>query len=139
MKGDNFVIRVSSINSSTINLGKRVWSESLSESDSACGRFNFRVFWLGFWFRFVSKENFAEFTDCAPQPPHSPMKGNAQGGNPFALANQGYAFSILTLRKETSNLGSLGFHYQIGWLFGFYGISTFIPKFIAHLETRGET
>ena len=36
MKGDNFVIGVSSIDSSTINLGKTVLSESLLESDSAC-------------------------------------------------------------------------------------------------------
>ena len=44
MKGDNFVIGVPSIDSGTINLGKRVWSESLSESDSACGHFNFGFF-----------------------------------------------------------------------------------------------
>ena len=30
MKGDNFVIGVSPIDSSTINLEKKVWSESLS-------------------------------------------------------------------------------------------------------------
>ena len=78
------MIGVSSIDSSTINLGKRVWSESLSESDSACGRFNYGFFSLGFCFCFVSMGIFAEFTDCAPHPPRSPMKGNAQGGNPFA-------------------------------------------------------
>ena len=38
------MIGVSSIDSSTINLGERVWSELLSESDSACGHFNFGVF-----------------------------------------------------------------------------------------------
>ena len=106
MKGDNFVIGVSAIDPSTINLGKRVWSESLAELDSACGRFSFGGFLLGFWFCFVSIGIFAEFTDCAP---HPLMKGNAQ----FALVNQGYTFSILTLRKWTSNLGSLGFHSQV--------------------------
>ena len=49
MKGDNFVFGVSSVDSSNINWGKRVWSESLPESDSACRRFNFGVFLLGFW------------------------------------------------------------------------------------------
>ena len=39
MKGDNLVIGVSSVDSSMINLGKRVWSESLS--DSECGSFFF--------------------------------------------------------------------------------------------------
>ena len=111
MKGDNFVIGVSSIDSSMINLGKRVWSESLLESDSACRCFSFGFFSLGFWF--VSIRIFAEFTNCAPHPPWSPMKGNAQGENPFALANQDYIFSILTLRKRTSNLGSLSFHSQV--------------------------
>ena len=77
MKGGNFVIGISSIDSSTINLGKRVWSESLSESDSVCGCFHFGVFPFGFWFCFVSMGIFAEFTDCAAHPPRSPMKGNA--------------------------------------------------------------
>ena len=48
MKEDNFVIGISFTDSSMINLGKRVWSKSLSESDSACGRFSFRFFYLGF-------------------------------------------------------------------------------------------
>ena len=111
MKGDNFVIGVSSIDSNTINLGKGIWPESLSESDSACRCFSFGVFSLGFWF--VSIGIFAEFTDCAPHPLQSPMKRIALGGNPFALANQGYTFSICTLKKGTSNLGSLGFHSQV--------------------------
>ena len=42
------MIGVSSIDSSTINLGERVGS--LSELDSACGRFNFGFFRLGFGF-----------------------------------------------------------------------------------------
>ena len=44
------MIGVFSIDSSTINLGKRVWPESLPESDSACGGFNFGFFSLGFCF-----------------------------------------------------------------------------------------
>ena len=44
MKGDNFVIGVPSIDSRTINLRKRVWS--LSKSDSACGRLVLGVFFL---------------------------------------------------------------------------------------------
>ena len=108
MKGDNFVTGVSIIDFSMINLGKRVWSESLSESDSGCGRFSCAFFFTGFWF--ASIRNFAKFTDCAPHPPRNPMKGNAQGGNPFALANQGYS---VTLRKQTSNLESRGFHSQV--------------------------
>ena len=116
------MIGVSSIDSSMINLEKRVWSESLSESDSACRRFNFGFFSLGFWFYFVSTGIFAEFTDCAPHLPLSPTKGNAQGGNPFTLANQGYTFNICTLRKRTSNLGSLGFHSKEGKHRSFFSV-----------------
>ena len=41
-----------------------------------------------------------------------PYKGKCQGGNPFALANQGCIFSILTPRKGTNNLIFLSFHSQ---------------------------
>ena len=111
MKGNNFVIGVSSINSSTINLEKRVWSESWSQALHADALI-LEFFCLGLFY-FVSIGNFAEFTDCAPHPPRSSMKGKCQRGNPFALANQGYTFSILTLRNGISNLGSLGFHSQV--------------------------
>ena len=74
MKGDNFVIGVSSVDSSMINLGKRVWSELLSEPDSACGHFSFV-----FFFAFISIGIFAEVTDCAPQPPQNPIKRNIKG------------------------------------------------------------
>ena len=111
MTGDNFVIRVSSVDSSMINLRKRVWSESLLKSDSACGCFSFSFFLLGFWF--VSIGIFAEFTDCAFHPHTEPYEGKCQRENPFAWANQCYTFSKLTLRKGTSNLGSVGFHSQV--------------------------
>ena len=108
MKRDNFVIGVSSIDSSMINLWKRVWSSQTLHADALVLGFFAWVLVL-----FCIHRDFAEFTDYATHPPWSPMKGNAQVGNPIALANQGYTFSILTLRKRTSNLGSLGFHSQV--------------------------
>ena len=83
-----------SVNSSIINSGKRVWSESSSESVSGWG--HFRI--LGLVFESMGIIN--EFTDCAAYSSCSP------------LANQGYTVSILTTRKWTNNLGSLGFHSQ---------------------------
>ena len=99
IKGDNFVIGVSSIDSSMINLGKRVWSESLS--DSACGCFSFGVFFA--WVLVCIHRDFCWVHWLCSSPTMEPYEVKCQGGNPFALANQGYTFSILTLRKLTSN------------------------------------
>ena len=57
--------------------------------------------------------NLDKFTDCATHPPRSPYKEKHQGGNPFTKANQGYTFSILTVRKGTNNLRFLGFHFMM--------------------------
>ena len=110
MKGDNIVIGVSSVDSSTINLRKRVWSESLLESDSACERFRFEVFSLGFWFSFISIGNFAEFTVLPMQ--NGALSREMSRGKPIRLPNQGNIFSILKLRKGTSNLGSQSQDYN---------------------------
>ena len=113
MKGDNFVIGVSSVDSSMINLRKRVWSESLSESDSAYRHFSFVLFFcLGFGV-FCIHRDFCWVHWLRSPPTTEPYEGKYQEGNSFTLANQGYTFSILTLKKRTRNLGSLGFHSQV--------------------------
>ena len=112
MKEDNFVIGVSSIYSSTINLGKRDWS--LSESDNACGRFNFCYFSLGFWFCFVSMGTFAEFTGCAPHPPQSSMKGNALRGKPIRLGKSGLHIQYTHTEETNQQFGISRFSFPRG-------------------------
>ena len=82
-----------------------------SELDSACRCFNFGVFSFGFFFC-IHRDFCRIHWLCFPTTTE-PYEGKCQGGNPFALANQGYTFSILTLKKGTNNLGSLGFHSQV--------------------------
>ena len=50
-----------------------------------------------------------KFTDCTPHPLRRPIKDISRK-KPIALV---HTFSILTLRKGTNNLRSLGFHSQV--------------------------
>ena len=109
MKGDNFVIGVSSVDSSTINLGKRVWSESLSESDSACRCFGLGFFSFGFWLCLV---------------PIEPYEGrDVLRGKPICLGKSRLHIQYTHTKVKDQQ----------------FGIWVFIPKFITHLEIKGET
>ena len=118
MKWDNFVFGVSSIDYSMINLGKRVWSESLSESDSACRRFN-----LVFFFARVLVCIHGDFCRvhwlCSP-PTTESYEGKCTKGKPIRLGKSGLRIQY-THTEETNQQ---------------FGISVFIPKFITHLEKK---
>ena len=99
----SFVIRVSFVDFSTINLGKRV---TLSQCLSQILHVDVLVvgfFRLFFFCRFL-------MSLLTMLPTHH--EGKCQRGNPFVLTNQGYIFSTLTLKKRINNLGSSSFHFQ---------------------------
>ena len=86
MKGDNLGIRVSSVDSSTMNLKKgsdqnHYWSQFLE-----VGTLKFVIFHLGFDFLVVffciHGYFFYNFTDSAPNQPE-PYKGKCQEGKPL--------------------------------------------------------
>ena len=78
------MIGVSSVDSSSINLGKRVWSDSLSDPARHVDALRCEIFRLDFVFLFfvflflLSMEILDMFTDCAPHQPRGPIKWNAK-------------------------------------------------------------